>query len=379
MKIAYVSSSYIPSSTANSVHVIRMCDAFVDNGHQALLLGRRPSTKGPSTPKEIRSYYGTRNIFPIQYYYHEGQNKSRLGNLGNTTLNFVSIANRLFQFRPDIVYGRDVYGCHVAATLGYQTILESHKPLNPSSKIESLILERLTTSRRLKHLVTISIPLAKLISMSCHRVDLSSILVAHDAADPVPDMQLPEDWCGRPGRVHVGYCGSFYPGRGIGLMLELAHHFPNMDFHFVGGSKDEARDYCDVISENTFFYGFVPPSKVYRYRNACDILMAPYERKVTVSGGKGDTSNYMSPLKVFEYMSGGNAIIVSEIPVLHEVLTPGRNCIMAEPESLKAWVNALIQLEDEGLRNHLGNNAKKDFLANHTWTKRAELVLQDPF
>ena len=38
LKLVYVSRSIIPSRTANSVHVMRMCQAFADNGHEVILL-----------------------------------------------------------------------------------------------------------------------------------------------------------------------------------------------------------------------------------------------------------------------------------------------------------------------------------------------------
>ena len=38
MKILYISNSIIPSRTANSIHVMKMCQAFADNGHEVILL-----------------------------------------------------------------------------------------------------------------------------------------------------------------------------------------------------------------------------------------------------------------------------------------------------------------------------------------------------
>lgn len=39
MKIAYLSSSEIPSRSASSVHVMKMCQAFARNGHDVTLFG----------------------------------------------------------------------------------------------------------------------------------------------------------------------------------------------------------------------------------------------------------------------------------------------------------------------------------------------------
>ena len=38
MRILYISKSVIPSRTANSIHVMKMCEAFADNGHEVILL-----------------------------------------------------------------------------------------------------------------------------------------------------------------------------------------------------------------------------------------------------------------------------------------------------------------------------------------------------
>ena len=38
MKILYISNSVIPSRKANSIHVMKMCQAFADNGHKVILL-----------------------------------------------------------------------------------------------------------------------------------------------------------------------------------------------------------------------------------------------------------------------------------------------------------------------------------------------------
>jgi len=40
-----------------------------------------------------------------------------------------------------------------------------------------------------------------------------------------------------------------------------------------------------------------------RTANSCGVLLAPYQKEVAVGGGSGNTVDFMSPLKVFEYMS----------------------------------------------------------------------------
>ena len=106
-----------------------------------------------------------------------------------------------------------------------------------------------------------------------------------------------------------------------------------------------------------------------------DAVLAPYQRKVAVVGG-GDTSAFMSPLKLFEYMSWGKPILCSDLPVLREVIEDGCNGLVLPPDDPTAWVAALHRLIDDSTeRERLGNGARSDFLARHTWRRRAERVL----
>ena len=51
-----------------------------------------------------------------------------------------------------------------------------------------------------------------------------------------------------------------------------------------------------------------------------DVLLMPYENSVMVNSNNLDTSKYMSPLKMFEYLASGKIIISSNHKVLKEIL-----------------------------------------------------------
>jgi hypothetical protein len=65
----------------------------------------------------------------------------------------------------------------------------------------------------------------------------------------------------------------------------------------------------------------------------------PYERSVAVSGG-GDTADVCSPMKMFDYMAAGRAIISSDLPVLQEVLNE-QNAVFCSPDAPDQWEQAL--------------------------------------
>jgi len=83
----------------------------------------------------------------------------------------------------------------------------------------------------------------------------------------------------------------------------------------------------------------------------------------------------MSPLKIFEYMSHKKPIIVSDLPVLREILNE-KNSILVKSDDVQTWVNSIKKLQDLKNRELIANQALSDF-NNYTWKNRALLVLKN--
>jgi len=171
--------------------------------------------------------------------------------------------------------------------------------------------------------------------------------------------------------------GHLYQGRGIGLITTLAGRLSDVDFHLVGGMDRDLNRWKSICMErNVYFHGFVPPHQLASYYARFDLVLAPYQQHVLGVGGKKETSRWMSPLKVFECMAAGKALVCSNHPVLHEVLTHGVNAWLVTASDPNAWQQALETLRDsKDMRDLLGRNAHADFLAHYSWRQRAEKVL----
>jgi glycosyltransferase involved in cell wall biosynthesis len=99
----------------------------------------------------------------------------------------------------------------------------------------------------------------------------------------------------------------------------------------------------------------------------------PYRQKVAGSSG-GDISNVTSPMKLFEYMACGRAILCSDLPVLHEVLNDA-NTVFYPPDDLPAMSAAFSRLlANAPLRTTLGNQAHQDVL-QYSWQTRMRRIL----
>ena len=62
MKILYISKSIIPSRTANSIHVMKMCQAFSDNGHEVILITPDQKNQYEKDVKNVFEYYDVKKL-----------------------------------------------------------------------------------------------------------------------------------------------------------------------------------------------------------------------------------------------------------------------------------------------------------------------------
>ncbi|PSW57453.1 glycosyltransferase family 4 protein [Photobacterium leiognathi] len=366
MNIIYLANSIIPSKTANSVHVMKMCSAFSSNDKV-----KSVNLVVPSVDSQINEfdYYGVKSKFQISRI------KKTNFRFSWYIFSIFQVLHVLMKREKDssLIYGRNILPCLILALFKYRVIYEAHSPIKRYNFIVNFIFKHI--GNKLLNVVVISDSLRKIISNEYPRIE-NKLLVLHDAAD-IPLNNYIKSEVINEDVINVGYIGHLYEGRGCEIIIEVAKRFPEITFHFIGGveSDIERVKLCSTTS-NIVFHGFVEPSEVECYRNSMDILVAPYQKNTSIEG-KVNTSEYMSPLKIFEYMSSGKALICSDLPVLREVLIDGHNALMVVPDDIDAWENALKILKNEKVRESIGINAYDDFIKNYTWDERVNRVLDE--
>ncbi len=382
MKIEYLSKSSLPSRSANSVHVMKMCQAFASLGHDVTLHG----LQGQESAEDDFAHYGVKNSFKLRKHLEKDlatarwlERLQRVAPFLRTgvirqTLFGRSIARQTFQGRPDLIYARHLFWLLGAATTGVDFVFESHKP--PVKGLELAAQRWLFRRPGFRYLVVISSKLKALYRESFPELPEEKIIVAHDGADP-PNLQTPARIASVPGRLQAGYVGHLYPGRGIDLILGVAGQICDVDFHVVGGTdRDVAALKARALPPNLTVHGFVSPGEIGSFYASFDVFLAPYQTKVAVAGGAGDTSAFMSPLKIFEYMSWGKPLLASDLPVLREVLSDQETALLLPPADTDAWSAALHRLQENPQEaEYIGTAARNSFLSKYTWTNRARQIL----
>jgi glycosyltransferase involved in cell wall biosynthesis len=129
---------------------------------------------------------------------------------------------------------------------------------------------------------------------------------------------------------------------------------------------------------NVTMTGFVKHEIIPLYQAASDVLLMPYSRSISASSGQ-DIAEVINPMKMFEYMASGRAIVSADLPSIREVLNEG-NAVLCEAGEWEAVIgNWRLEIEsllaDEPRRQVLGSQACKD-VEQLTWVKREERVMK---
>jgi glycosyltransferase involved in cell wall biosynthesis len=370
MRLAYLSNAKIPSREANSIHVMKMCQALGQLGHEVTLLAPDVQAGLEADVGDPYCFYGVEACFRLEklpwrafkgrgwiYGFEAGRLASRLG--------------------VDAAFGRCLHACSVAARLGVPTSWDAHMPTFLQRRTERWLFRWMIDAPAFRMMMTNCDALRCAVLADFPEL-ADRIVAAHNGADALPEDIEPADLGATDDRPHIGYVGHLYAGKGFELIRELAARAPWAVFHVVGGEQhtlDAVRG-DPTLPSNIRLHGFVPPFEAERLILAFDVLLAPYQAEVKIAGG-GETAAWMSPLKLFAYMAAGRPILCSDLPVLREIIQDGRNGLLVSANDAEAWAEALRRLMMNHVeRERLGANAHADFVARHTWCQRARRAVE---
>ena len=86
-----------------------------------------------------------------------------------------------------------------------------------------------------------------------------------------------------------------------------------------------------------------------------------------------DTSKFMSPLKIFEYMSHKKPMIASDFPVIREVLNE-KNSILVDCDDIDSWVSSINELRNANRIEAIANQALSDF-NKYSWKTKSNTIV----
>ena len=170
-------------------------------------------------------------------------------------------------------------------------------------------------------------------------------------------------------KLVVGYIGSLRELEGVDLTAEAVSILKQKGVDanlFVLSSEsgqDELRAYCNElgIAENSHIAGPVPHDQVAPFYDLIDVFV--------VSRPDSRVTRLVTPLKPFEAMLAGRALVMSDLPALAEIVSDGKTGLLYPPGNIEKLADPIEELlNDKDKREELGGNASQWIVQNRTWS-----------
>jgi glycosyltransferase involved in cell wall biosynthesis len=385
LTILYLADIRFPLERANGIQTMETCWALAERGHRVALVVR-PDTHVPR--RDPFAYYGmpSRSTLTIEQAPLPQGLPALAARIGY--LSFA--AGRVLGAAADVVMTRDLGLASALLRLPRRAplVYESHgyAPEVAAALPSMLSTARTPSEAKLARLarresrvwhgadgyVTITGGLADALRRRFGARDRVAVIpdgvrLAPGAPGPVASGLSAGD-----GRPMVAYAGHLYAWKGVDLLVRALAQVPEVDATIVGGHEREddlerLRSLAGTLGlgARVRFTGQVSPPEVPARLAAADILVLP-------NPASAISTHATSPLKLFEYMAAGRAIVASDLPSIREVLADDRTALLVEPGHPEAIAAAIRRLAaDPALRARLGAAARAA-VGEYGWNRRAE-------
>jgi glycosyltransferase involved in cell wall biosynthesis len=188
-----------------------------------------------------------------------------------------------------------------------------------------------------------------------------------------PDSAAAKAALGVAGRLVLGFTGFIRAWHRLDRVIDfVAENGERLNLHLLIVGEGPARAELEAhaadkgVSNRFTITGVVERDDVARHVAAFDIALQP------------GITEYASPLKLFEYMYLGRAVVAPDMANIREILTDGRDALLFDEHSPDAMNAAILRLaEDDALRARLGAQAKATMDEKGlTWENNARRVVE---
>lgn len=376
MEMKYITNTRMPTEKAHGYQICKMCEEFSNAGVDVELI---VPTRKNKIYKSIFEYYSINNNFKIRYikvfdflrFEKFFLNKAFYLNTIFFLIRLVFIKIK----KEDLIYTRDDKLLPLFMFFKRRVIWECHslpKKSNKYSNIFKSCYRFIVLTNELKNMLIDSGVDCKKILVSPSAVDISKFDINIKKDDARKELKLPID------KIILGYTGNFKTNgmdKGINDILKAIKILNNKNFLFVavGGSSEDINFYKKIsqdigVDDQVIFLERVDLSKLAVYQKSFDILLMPFPFNKHYA-------YFMSPLKMFEYMSSGRPIIASNLPSICEILDE-KACLFCNSDDPFDLANKIINLSgNELLAENLSKEAYKKVF-DYNWENRAKKIIQ---
>ena len=178
----------------------------------------------------------------------------------------------------------------------------------------------------------------------------------------------------------VMWVGGFYPWHDLSLLLEsfalILQQRPDVRLVLVGDGQTRSSVEDGITNAGmrhaVIMTGEISHSEVPDMLSIADVAVVPSAPVTASLGGTG------TPLKLFEYMAAGKAIVATAHEEAAEVISDGCNGLLVDEGDVNKFAEAMLKLiDDPSERRRLGQNARQQAIERYSWehyTRRLEEI-----
>lgn len=366
----------VAAQDGQSVHIKELVAAFERQGHIVIFVG--PSLRPKELGQENKTLKIIRGIFP--------QWLQELLELAYGMRAYFKLKAAYHKHKPDIIYER--YNLFLPAASRLRKItqtpyfVEVNAPLSDeraehgglSLKSLARYYERKTFSKA-DYIFPVSQVLADII---CEKgAHPKQIKVLHNGI--LPNDYIEADGLstrrkyGLAGKIVLGFVGFVRDWHRLDRIINmLGKSETNDDLHLLvvgdGPSIADCRKLAIEIGviDRVHFAGFKDRSSIPNLLASMNIALQPA------------VTEYASPLKIFEYMISGLAIVAPNQPNIREILTHEHNGLLFDPSNPQSIEDCISRLSnDPDLLRKIGQAAKETIYEKRfTWDDNASQIIK---
>jgi glycosyltransferase involved in cell wall biosynthesis len=362
----------IRSKDGQYVHIEELTNALKKLGHEIIMVGP-PAVQKEEFGAEAGIVTVLKKYLPKFFY--------ELLELAYALVDYRRLVRAVKQHRPDCIYERyNLYvpsGVWLKRRFKLPMLLEVNAPLyDERKKYGGIAIDRL--ARWTEHFAWRSadyvLPVTHVLAERIKKAGVpdARIVVIPNGINPgsfsrAPDTNAAKAALGLQGRLVLGFVGFMREWHGLEQVVEL-----------VADSRDEARHLLLVgdgparagleqraralgIEDKVTITGVIDRERVANYIAAFDVALQP------------EVVEYASPLKLFEYLALGRAIVAPASRNIQEILTDGDNAVLFRPADQNDFRAAVDRVcRDAALRTRLASAASATIAGRGlTWNNNA--------
>jgi glycosyltransferase involved in cell wall biosynthesis len=366
----------VASRDGQAVHIEELTSALREEGHEIVMVG--PSSwEGTGFGQSNPAIDRIKRAIPGAIY--------ELLELAYNLPAFLRLRRAVREHQPDVIYERFslflLAGIWVRRLTGVKLLLEVNSPLfEERARNDGLVLHRVgrwaqgMIWRNADAVLPVTGVLAR--TVASYGVPGSRITVIPNGIDPArfadaPAPQAARHAVGLAEGVVIGFIGFIRAWNALDRIVDfVADHRAEVPLQLLivgdGPAREELQDRAARlgVQDRMTITGVVERDQVARHIAAFDIAVLP------------GLTPYSSPLKLFEYMVLGRAIVVPDTENIREILTDGEDALLFDPAMKGALEAALLRLaRAPELCARLGAGARmKVASAGLTWQHNATRV-----